>query len=59
MEDSNTNPPEDVIMEPNEQEIEEPEDLFLVPIDILLLVKTTQNQNGLKQDDYFRYSRYC
>ena len=59
MEDSNTNPPEDVVMEPNEQEIEEPEDLFLVPIDILLLVKTTQNQNGLKQDDYFRYSRYC
>lgn len=39
--------------------IPQPLDHFLVPINILLVTKTAQNQNGLKQDDYYRYSKYC
>ena len=28
-------------------------------ISLLLLTKTAQNQNGLKQSDYARYHQYC
>lgn len=35
------------------------EETFFVPLDVLLMVKTAQNQNGLRNNDYFRYYKYC
>ena len=28
-------------------------------MDLLVIVKSAQNQNGLRQNDYQRYCRYC
>ena len=30
-----------------------------VEVDILILVKSAQNQNGLRHNDYGRYHHYC
>ena len=31
----------------------------LVDVDILIMVKSAQNQNGLRHNDYGRYHHYC
>jgi signal recognition particle subunit SRP68 len=31
----------------------------IVDVDILILVKSAQNQNGLRHNDYARYHHYC
>lgn len=50
---------QDVEMTPSECEEEKEEETFFVPLDVLLIIKTSQNQNGLRNNDYYRYYKYC
>ena len=46
--------------EGEDQEVEEePEDLKPYAHQTLLVVKSSQNQNGLRHNDYSRYHQYC
>jgi hypothetical protein len=53
---------QDVEMKVEEGKVQQayrPEETFFVPLDVLLMVKTSQNQNGLRNNDYYRYYKYC
>ncbi|CAI2361175.1 unnamed protein product [Moneuplotes crassus] len=59
MSGQDTDQPIDTNMEQEEDQKQEPEDSFFVPLDVLVMVKTSQNQNGLRSNDYYRYYKYC
>jgi len=40
-----------------EEEEEAPKKIF--SLDMLVLIKSAQNQNGLRHNDYARYHKYC
>jgi len=40
-------------------EVEEEKKAAVLDVDILILVKSAQNQNGLRHNDYYRYHHYC
>lgn len=42
----------------NEEELED-KITKQVLVDLLILVKSAQNQNGLRHNDYGRYHKYC
>lgn len=44
---------------PKNKQAAGPEETFFVPLDVLLMIKTAQNQNGLRNNDYYRYYKYC
>ncbi len=48
---------EDMKKEESEEEEEVPIKVFA--LDLLILVKSAQNQNGLRANDYLRYHKYC
>lgn len=59
MSEQDTQATKDVDMTPGEEEKVEGTDKFFVPLDVLVMVKTSQNQNGLRSNDYYRYYKYC
>jgi signal recognition particle subunit SRP68 len=38
---------------------EEEEAIKNIAVDLLIMVKSAQNQNGLRHNDYGRYHKYC
>jgi RNA-binding signal recognition particle 68 len=38
---------------------EEKKNAGMIDVDILIMVKSAQNQNGLRHNDYGRYHHYC
>ena len=59
MEEQDIHKEKDVEMMPVGGKKNYDEESFFVPIDVLFLVKTSQNQNGLRNHDYYRYYKYC
>jgi hypothetical protein len=49
----------DAEMTPNQAAKVYDQESYFVPVDVLLMVKTAQNQNGLRNNDYYRYYKYC
>ncbi len=42
-----------------QSKLEEEKKNAMIDVDILILVKSAQNQNGLRHNDYARYHHYC
>lgn len=43
----------------SEEAKEEEENIKNIAVDLLIMVKSAQNQNGLRHNDYARYHKYC
>jgi len=41
------------------EEVEDEKKNSMLDVDILIMVKSAQNQNGLRHNDYSRYHHYC